>query len=100
LELGIGSIIDCVNGWPETRTMFEFPSARIVRVEIVCQNVSIHRARLDARGIGPSWDSVLARQYERWDEADFRFDTSAKTAKEIAAELSRVVNSAKNDLNL
>lgn len=87
VELGMGSIIDCVNPWQITRSAFTFPTARVLTVEIYCSVPSIHQARLAQRGTGPTWDEVLAREYEDWHEASYRFDSAVTSPESIVDDL-------------
>lgn len=82
-ELGLGSIIDCVNPWPLTREMFNFYGHIVVTVEVFCSNTTVHQSRLNERGLGPTWQEVLDKEYVPWIEADYRFDTLHQTAEEV-----------------
>lgn len=86
LDLGIGSIIDCVNPWPLTRNMFAFSKA--VSVEITCSDSRVHRSRLEARGVGPKYEELRNRGYEPWEFADVHID-SANTEPSQAVILIR-----------
>lgn len=85
--LGIGSILDCVNPWPETRALFTFPGVQCQRVEVVCSNEDLHRTRLIDRGVGPTWEEVQGRDYRPWKEADVQIDTAIMPLDEAFALL-------------
>lgn len=87
VDLGIGSIIDCVNPWPFTRSAFDFPAARVLTVDIYCSDPVLHQIRLTERGIGPTWDEVLAREYVDWTEADHRFDSAGMSPESMVDQL-------------
>jgi hypothetical protein len=94
LALGHGSILDCVNPWPITRAMFDFPGANMIRVEVICSSVVTHMQRLQERGIGPTWDEILAREYVEWTDADIRIDTATCSIDEAIARLLEKMESS------
>lgn len=63
---------------------------RVLEVEIVCSDPSVHRARVEARhraavtGREPDWARVASRTYEPHSAADLRIDT-ATTPVDVAA---------------
>jgi predicted kinase len=80
LALGFSSVVDCVNPLPLTRQMFlDVSSAagcELMTVEVICSDLALHRARLEARGQQPTWKQVLDREYQPWHAAQFRIDTA------------------------
>ncbi|QDC10231.1 ATP-binding protein [Oceanicola sp. D3] len=80
-------IIDCVNQWQMTREWFVevAGTARCVTCEIICSDLSEHRARIDSRRADlpghalPDWQAVLARDYHPWHAAELQIDTAERT---------------------
>lgn len=86
LRLGHLVVIDAVNGVAEAREMWselaEELSAPRWTVELVCSDIALHRARVEARRSptpplpSPSWSEVMAREYLAWTESRLTVDTS------------------------
>ena len=102
LRLGHVVIADSVNPLPITRTAWlevaRRTGARAVPVEIVCADREEHRRRVEQRASNiaglrlPTWDDVLARDYQEWDEprlivdtATMNVDVCVRTIAEFAA---------------
>jgi predicted kinase len=77
LKLGRVVIADCINpalasrvGWRQTAFG---SSARIVEIELVCSDLTLHRQRAEGRSSDisgqrpPTWDEIVNRPYEPWD---------------------------------
>ncbi|MBO0718145.1 MAG: AAA family ATPase [Rhizobiales bacterium] len=86
LKLGRIVIADCVNpvfasrqGWREVAAR---TSARIVEIELVCSDQSVHRRRVESRSpdidghVLPSWDDVTRCNYEPWNQKHLVLDSS------------------------
>jgi predicted kinase len=84
LKLGRVVIADCVNpvlasrlGWRQTALQ---SSARIVEIELVCSDLTLHRHRAESRSISgqrqPTWDEIMNRHYEPWDREHLVLDTA------------------------
>jgi predicted kinase len=86
LKLGRIVIADCVNpvlasrlGWRQTALR---SSARIVEIELVCSDLSLHRQRVESRSTDisglklPTWDEVVSRHYEPWDREHLVLDAA------------------------
>jgi predicted kinase len=91
LSLGLGVVADAVNpveaarrGWRDLATEHGVP-LRVI--EVVCSDQAEHRRRVQQRQPQPdqpaipSWDEVLARQYESWQEPRLTVDTVLGVAR-------------------
>lgn len=86
LEIGIGSIVDCVNPWPLTREMFDFGPSTL-RIEVVCSDTKLHQTRLESRGWGPKFEDLPSRDYQSWTEADLRFDMAEISIEDAVLDI-------------
>lgn len=99
LANGLTVIADCVNpvresreGWRTTATGAR---AKILEIEIVCSDSTEHRRRIETRDtdidglILPTWDDVLKRDYEPWEEPHLVIDTASVTPDEAIATIER-----------
>lgn len=84
LELGRDVVIDAVNGVEPARQMWsdlskEFHAVRHV-IELVCPDEGEHRRRVESRLPptpplpGPTWDEVVHREYQTWNEPVLSLD--------------------------
>jgi predicted kinase len=84
LQLGRDTIIDAVNGVEPARRMWRELAAdchadRYV-VEVICSDPDQHRRRVEGRPTAtpplpsPTWQEVLHREYQPWDESILRLD--------------------------
>lgn len=79
LKLGHGVIIDTVNPFHLSRAMFkalsEETGAETFQFELRMKDVSLHKKRVEERHSDipgfrvPTWQDVLDREYEEWDES-------------------------------
>lgn len=79
LKLGHGVLIDTVNPLHITRAMFlelsRKAQAETYQFELTLEDMELHRRRIEERQSDiagfrvPSWQDVLEREYEEWDEA-------------------------------
>lgn len=86
LGLGLDVVVECVNPAAVTRDAWvataEAARSAIVEVEMTCSDAVVHRHRVETRqsdveGLGkPSWQSVLAREYEPWSRPRVLIDSS------------------------
>jgi predicted kinase len=86
LRLGRIVIADCVNPLASTRAAWREVARRAgvaaVEVEVTFSDASEHRHRVETRhsdiaGLGlPTWDEVLAREYEPWAGEHLVIDTA------------------------
>lgn len=80
LNLGHSVIIDCVNPIHETRKMFlnlaQRTNAVLFQFELKTHDLNLHRKRVEERKVDipnqklPSWNDVLARDYNLWNEKE------------------------------
>ena len=86
LELGHSVIIDCVNPFEITRSLFSSvakqTNSRFIGVELFCSDKNIHKFRVENRHQDilslrkTKWVDVLEREYIFWDSATIRIDTA------------------------
>lgn len=100
LRLGQSVVVDAVNGVKPARRMWaelgrECGASRYV-VELSCPDREEHRRRVEAaRGVTPplpppSWDDVVGRPYEPWDEPTLRIDSREPLDRSAARVLAYV----------
>ncbi len=92
LRLGRIVIADSVNPIQLTRDAWLDAATRAnvqaVEIEIVCTDVNEHRRRVETRTADisglrlPTWNEVLAREYEPWNSEHLILDTSSKRLDE------------------
>ncbi|MEV6823399.1 AAA family ATPase [Amycolatopsis sp. NPDC051102] len=82
---GVDVVAECVNPLKLTRDAWRaagtgFP---VLEVELVCSDPAEHRARVEGRvsdlpGLRlPTWQEVVAREYEPWDRERLTIDTAS-----------------------
>lgn len=96
LALGMRVVADCVNPLAVTREAWRAvaasTSSRLLEVEVVCSDATVHRQRVEGRQVDmpnfvlPTWESVLQHEYEAWTTAHLVID-SAMTDPGAAAAL-------------
>lgn len=89
LRLGFDIIADTVNPVAASRRLWsgvaEEAGATLINVEVVCSDERVHRARVEARVsdiaglVVPSWEKVVSREYEPWQESRIVIDTASNT---------------------
>lgn len=99
LCLGQTVIADSVNDCKETRdtwlSVAKRTSKKAVEVEIICSDKIEHRNRVETRVADisghkqPTWEDVIARDYEHWDREHVVIDTAFQTREESMTELMR-----------
>ena len=93
-------IADTVNPVEESRIAWRAVAVRaraaFKEIEIVCSDVALHRARVEARQTDieglklPSWEDVLARKYEPWRGAHV-VDTAGREPAPCVAEMQSLL---------
>ncbi|ABK89724.1 AAA family ATPase [Francisella tularensis subsp. novicida] len=87
LELGKNVIIDCCNPISESRQLWnslsQINNTKVINIEVTCSDTQAHQNRIEQRyqlntTKYPSWQDVLDRDYESWEEDIITIDT-AKT---------------------
>ncbi|WP_248800136.1 AAA family ATPase [Pseudomonas sp. MWU13-2105] len=99
LRFGSTVIVDCVNPVSESRKAWNEIAIRagvpLVNIQVVCSDKHEHQRRVEARKIDipglapPTWQSVLAHEYEPWDNAPFDIDTTLTSATEAVAMIAK-----------
>ncbi|MCB9684967.1 MAG: AAA family ATPase [Alphaproteobacteria bacterium] len=101
LRLGLDVVADSCNPIALTRREWRdvatSAGAACVEVEVVCSDPEEHRRRVEGRQstvpdlILPTWQQVVDRAYDAWDEPPIRIDTAGATVEESVAELLRAL---------
>lgn len=95
LQLGHTVVADCVNPVRESRDAWKALAAmaevELINIRVVCSDRQEHQRRVESRvrdipGLTPpTWQSVLAHEYEAWDEESVRIDTALLTPDQAVA---------------
>jgi predicted kinase len=95
LQLGHRVVADCVNPVQESRAAWTAMAAKaevaLINIQVVCTDSQEHQRRVETRtsdipGLTPpTWQSVSAHEYERWDPPVLTLDTASVTATEAVA---------------
>ena len=103
LRLGRTVISDCVNPVQESRDAWmevgHLTHSFFVEVEVVCSDAESHRQRVETRETGipglklPTWEEVLAREYQAWSRDHIVIDTAHKAVPDCAGELRTAIMS-------
>ncbi len=81
--------------WQEVATK---ANAYFINIEIVCSDKEIHKKRAISRNadvsnlILPSWQDIIKREYDKWDEEHIIIDTSEKTVAQCFSELKEEID--------
>jgi predicted kinase len=102
LRIGRTVIADSVNSLNVTRdawrSVAERTSCPVVEIEIVRSDRADHQRVIETRTsdlqglIPPTWDDIVAREYEPWDRPHLVIDTSFKTVDECVSEILAALN--------
>ncbi|WP_395607004.1 AAA family ATPase [Pseudomonas sp. B22129] len=97
LRLGHSVIADCVNPVKESREAWKATASaagvELLDILVICSDRLEHQRRVEARtgdipGLTPpSWQSVLAHEYEPWDKPPLTIDTAVMTLEQAVAAL-------------
>ncbi|NVZ20631.1 AAA family ATPase [Pseudomonas costantinii] len=97
LRLGQVVIADCVNPVKESRQAWQAVAtaagAELIDIQVVCSDQREHQRRVEKRTgdipglVPPTWQSVLAHEYEVWDEPPLTIDTARMTATQAVAAI-------------
>jgi predicted kinase len=69
-----------------------------VNIEIICSDKSEHKNRVENREKEiknitlPTWEEVVEREYDVWDEEHIIIDTAGRTVEECTGELMNKIN--------
>ena len=93
LRLGRTVVADCVNPVQESRQAWRDiatqAGAPLLDIEVVCSDVDEHRRRVENRRsdvpglVPPTWQSVLAHDYEPWAKAVLLVDTAVLSIEQV-----------------
>jgi predicted kinase len=102
LRLGQTVIADCVSPLRLTRDAWRAIAARAgvpaVEVEIICSDREEHRRRVETRHadiVGlqlPSWQDILAGEYQAWTRDRVVVDTAGRSVEECVAEIEATLS--------
>ncbi len=97
LRLGRTVISDSVNPIQESRDAWmevgRLTNSVFIEVEVVCSDAESHRKRVEQREAGipglklPTWEEVLAREYQPWNRDHIVIDTAHKAVPNCVEEL-------------
>jgi predicted kinase len=100
LCLGRHVIADCVNPLQLTREAWREVArqsgAGIFEIEVTCSDQGEHRLRVERRGSDipglelPTWQQVLARNYEPWNREHVVVDSAHSTIEEMVTDIRRL----------
>jgi hypothetical protein len=71
--------------------------AIIINIEVVCTNQKAHKKRIEERfkmnkDKYPSWQSVVDRDYQAWDQEVITIDTANKNEEDSLKRLISMLN--------
>ena len=101
LELGNNVIIDCCNPINESRELLnklsEINLTKVINIEVVCTNQQAHKEQIEARynrnnDKYPSWQNVLEKDYQEWNQEIITIDTANKNEEYSLKELITILN--------
>jgi len=97
LRLGASVVADCVNPVNATREAWrevaKSESAPIFELEVICSNRLEHRERVETRMADikdlrlPTWEEVVSREYEPWNEEVLVIDTAKISSDEAIGKI-------------
>lgn len=97
LRLGQTVVADCVNPVQESREAWKTSAATagvaLLDVRVICSDRQEHQRRVETRtgdipGLAPpTWESVLAHEYEAWAKVPLTLDTALMTPDQAVTRL-------------
>ncbi|MDO9345812.1 AAA family ATPase [Pseudomonas pergaminensis] len=103
LQVGHTVVADCVNPVRESREAWKAvaAAAKVVLLDILvtCSDQEEHQRRVETRTgdipglIPPTWQSVLAHEYEAWESVPLEIDTALMTPEQAVTVVSRLARS-------
>ncbi|MDD5443952.1 MAG: AAA family ATPase [Pseudomonas fluorescens] len=97
LRVGQTVIADCVNPVKESREAWKAVAAAAdvewVNIQVVCSDQHEHQRRVESRAgdipglLPPTWQAVLAHEYEAWEEQPLTLDTARMTADQAVTRI-------------
>jgi predicted kinase len=107
LRMGRTVVTDSVNPDLLTRKAYravaEAEKVSLLEIEVICSDKTEHQKRIETRKsdipglVLPTWQSVVAREYENWDRPHLLLDTSSSTTQECVQEILRSLPSRASD---
>jgi len=104
LKLGRTVVSDSVNPIELTRAAWlavaERAGCKGIEIEIICSDRQEHRQRIEQRVADlaghslPTWNDVVARNYEAWARARILIDTAGRSVQKSAEELQTEIRAA------
>jgi predicted kinase len=101
LRLGLTVIADSVNPIRLSRDAWiavaHRARARAAEVEVICSDPRLHRQRVETRSVDipglqpPTWEEVVAREYEPWEREHIIVDTAGRSGAQSVEELREVL---------
>jgi predicted kinase len=101
LRLGKTVISDSVNPVQETRDAWRevanLTNSILIEVEVVCSDADAHRLRVETRKVAipglklPTWEEVLAREYQPWNREHIMIDTAYNAVSDSVGELQAAI---------
>lgn len=85
LELGKSVIIDCCNPILESRELWnslsQINNTKVINIEIMCSDIQAQQNRIETRYKSnpnkyPTWQDVVNRDYQVWNESIIKIDTA------------------------
>ena len=97
LRVGHTVVADSVNPLQITRSAWRRVAERVgvkpVEIEVVCSDQAEHRHRIETRAVDVpvTWDEVVTRRFEAWDEEHIRIDTAGQSVEQSFAVLQQML---------
>ena len=102
LQLGHTVVADCVNPVKESREAWKAiavaAKVALLDVRVICSDQQEHQRRVETRTgdipglVPPTWASVLAHEYEAWDEVPLTLDTAFMTPEQAVTTTMATLN--------
>jgi predicted kinase len=98
---GLTVVADCVNPVAESREAWKGIASRarvrLIEVEVICSDPIEHRRRVEGRTsdipglVSPTWQAVLERDYEFWEEPHLIIDTARLSHDEAISAVEQYI---------
>ena len=105
LSLGATVVADSVNPIEITRSAWRAvgmtAGVPVLEVETICSDREEHKKRVETRTVNikglvlPTWDEVLARDYEPWDRPHLVIDTAGESPQQSLAKTLSLIRSGR-----
>jgi len=104
LRLGLSVVADSCNPIALTRREWqevaEIEGAKSINIEVICSDSAEHRRRVESRKPAiptlelPTWEEVVRREYQPWDESRITIDTAGRSLEASCTELRSLIGLA------